>query len=197
MNIDCIATPSPPAAPGTPVGPSEIPREILASRYFDEFSVLHDSDTEVIVMGRSGKYEERMCLFRASRQQPWMVIRHDFVCRDCPLTQTPGQSVDAPTIDAPVNRGNVDYPAVSLEQAADVIVVLVPDEDFGLAPHERVVNGFVIRLDKGPMPHRIVFTAYSMLTPLEKGVPAKLFLKTFTDRDACYIIGNFAAPSGE
>jgi hypothetical protein len=67
MNIDCIATPSPPAAPGTPVSPSEIAREILTSRHFDEFSVLHDSDTEVIVMGRSGKYEERMCLFRASR----------------------------------------------------------------------------------------------------------------------------------
>ena len=115
------------------------------------------------------------------------------------ISQASGQLLYTPVPNRP-NRGNVDYPAVPLEQAADVIVVLVPDRTFYLVfptPHERVVHGSITHLLKGPLPHTIVHTPNTFVTSLEKGVPTKLFLKKFADRDAYYIIGNFAVRSGE
>ena len=106
------------------------------------------------------------------------------------VAQTAGQGLP--------NLGHVDRPAVPIEQAADVVVVLVPDETLDLhmpTPYERVVRGSIERLDKGPMPQVIVHTPNTIVTGLRAGVPAKVFLKKFEDRDVYYIIGVFAASS--
>lgn len=88
-----------------------------------------------------------------------------------------------------------DFPAVPPEQLADVIIVLRPHATFPLhvmMPTDRVVYGDVIRIEKGVLPHSIVHTRNTFITPLEAGVPRKLFLKAFSDgRSGHYIIGNF------
>jgi hypothetical protein len=113
------------------------------------------------------------------------------------VTQARGQSVRPPIMD-PTNRGHIDLPAIPIAQAADVIVVLIPDETFDLhvpTAHERVVRGSVARLEKGPLPQRIVHTPNTIVTGLQAGVPTKVFLKKFKDREDYYIIGVFAEPS--
>jgi hypothetical protein len=93
----------------------------------------------------------------------------------------------------------VDRVAVPMDQAADVIVVLIPDEsDDGVcgAPHDCVVRGSVVRLDKGPMPEQIVRTANSFGNPLKAGEPITLYLSKFKDRDAYYLIGAIPMPAG-
>jgi hypothetical protein len=115
------------------------------------------------------------------------------------VTQARGQSVPPPIMD-PTYRGHIDRPAVPIAQAADVIMVIVPDETIELhvpTPHERVVRGSIARLEKGPLPQRIVHTPNTIVTGLQAGVPAKVFLKKFKDRDDYYIIGVFAEPSKE
>jgi hypothetical protein len=114
------------------------------------------------------------------------------------VTQVSGQSMNPPP--GPVVPPPVDRMAVPLEQAADAIVVLVPDETFHLnvpLPNERVIRGSVLRQDKGPMPTMIVHTANTFTNPLHAGVPVKLFLSKFKDRDAYYIIGVHPNVSGE
>jgi hypothetical protein len=116
------------------------------------------------------------------------------------VTRTSGQNPYSPIMDHPVDRGHWDRAAVPLEQAADVIVVLVPDETFDLhipTPHERVIRGSIVRLDKGPMPPMIVHTPNTFVTPLQAKVPAKLFLTKFKDRDASFIIGVHPQVPGE
>lgn len=86
------------------------------------------------------------------------------------------------------------FPAVPIEQAADVIVVLRPNASFPLllpAPTDREVYGSILRVEKGVVPHRIVHKRHSFITSLEAGVPRKLFLKAFPDGSGHYIIGNF------
>lgn len=117
------------------------------------------------------------------------------------VTQTSAQNVHPPAPFNPfVRGGNVDRPAVPLEQAAHAIVVLVPDETVDLlaaAPHERVIRGSIVRHDKGPMPQMIVHTPNTIVNPLQAGVPARLFLAKFKDRDVYYIIGVHPLGSGE
>ena len=88
----------------------------------------------------------------------------------------------------------VDYPAVPVEQRADVILVLKPHTTFDLhvsSPAERIVEGDIVRLEKGVVPQTIVHTPNTMVAPLRAGVPVKLFLKAFRGRNAHYIIGVF------
>ena len=85
-------------------------------------------------------------------------------------------------------------PAVPIGQAADVILVLKPDAKYSLhipATVDRIVQGDIVRLEKGTLPHTIVHTRSTMGSPLAAGVPVKLFLKEFRDGHAHYIIGAF------
>jgi hypothetical protein len=110
-----------------------------------------------------------------------------------------GQIFYPPIMDPPTDRGHIDRPGVPIEQMADVIVVLVPDETLDLrvpTSHERVVRGTIVELHKGPLPQMIVHTPNGIVSALQAGVPAKLFLKKIKDRDAYDIIGNFAASPG-
>ncbi len=87
----------------------------------------------------------------------------------------------------------IDYvsPQKLPELIADSIVIYVPDKDMSLhipETTERVIKGHVIKVEKGVEPNLIIFKADTITTPLEKGVPVKLFLKRFPDREAYYPI---------
>lgn len=115
------------------------------------------------------------------------------------VTQASGQSMNPPAGFNPIMQPPADRVAVPLAQAADVIVVLMPDEsDDGacVGPHDCIVRGSVVRLDKGPMPEQIVRTANSFGNPLKAGEPITLYLKKFEDRDAYYLIGAIPMPAG-
>jgi hypothetical protein len=85
------------------------------------------------------------------------------------------------------------------EQLADVIVVFRPQMNLGLhavVPGEQVIQGSIVRLEKGVTPHTIVNTPNTIVGPLRAGVPVKLFLKSFKDRNVHYIIGVFPESYG-
>jgi hypothetical protein len=85
--------------------------------------------------------------------------------------------------------------AVPPEEIADAIVNFVPHENIDLhhaRPFERPIRGTVIKHERGPLPApAIVHTANTMIRPLEKGVPVKLFLKQYPGRDDYYVIAIF------
>lgn len=96
------------------------------------------------------------------------------------------------------NVMGTSLPAVPLEESADVIVILAPRQDYGLnvpMSMERSVNGQIIKLEKGSLGVRglpeaaIVHTPNTITSPLKQGVPKRLFLKKFPDRDTYYVIG--------
>ena len=85
----------------------------------------------------------------------------------------------------------IDYPANPPELLADSIVIYVPDKDMSLhipETTERVIEGHVIKVEKGVEPNLIIHKAGTITTPLEKDVPVRLFLKRFPDREAYYPI---------
>jgi hypothetical protein len=87
-----------------------------------------------------------------------------------------------------------DYPSVPPEQLAEVILVIKPHATLSLhlpAPTDRIVQGDIVRLEKGVLPHTIVHTRNTMGAPLRAGVPVKLYLKAFKDGHAYYIINIF------
>ena len=57
---------------------------------------------------------------------------------------------------------------------------------------DRIVEGDIVRLEKGVLPQTIVHTRNTIGSPLQAGVPVKLYLKAFKDGHAHYIIN--AAP---
>jgi len=86
--------------------------------------------------------------------------------------------------------GGIDFPAVPLVDAADVIVVFTPHIDIvTIAPVDRVVPGDLERVEKGAAPATIVYTKDSFGAFPQAGVRTKLFLKAFSDGHAHYIIG--------
>jgi hypothetical protein len=91
-------------------------------------------------------------------------------------------------------RDPVEFAPFTFAEFADVILVLRPSTDHPVfAPVERVILGDVERIVKGTMPRTIIYTANTLNAGLQAGVPVKLFLKAFPDRDAHYIIGIFPA----
>jgi hypothetical protein len=83
-------------------------------------------------------------------------------------------------------------PVVPLEKMADVIIVIRPQEKYSLhraATVDRMVQGQIMRVEKGVVPQMIVHTRNTLTSPLEAGVPVMLFLKEFKDGRAHYIIG--------
>lgn len=97
------------------------------------------------------------------------------------------------------HRSAVDYPAVPPEQLADVILVLKPHVTIPLhllSPTERVVQGDIVRVEKGVLPHTIIHTRNTIGSPLPAGVPMKLFLKAFRDGRGHYIIGVYPESYG-
>lgn len=85
------------------------------------------------------------------------------------------------------------------ETIADVILVLEPHDAFPLnvmTSAEQVVSGSVLRVERGAAPQRIVNTPNTIVDPLRPGVPVRLYLKAFKDRNAHYIIGVFPLPEG-
>jgi len=88
---------------------------------------------------------------------------------------------------------------VAPDQLADVIVVFTPQISLGLhavVPGEQVVPGSIVRLEKGVAPQLIVNTPNTIVGPLQAGVPVKLFLKSFKDRNVHYIIAVYPEPLG-
>jgi len=85
--------------------------------------------------------------------------------------------------------------ANSPEIIADSIVIYEPSMDMPLDEQgvERIIEGKIIKVEKGLEPNLIIHNASSFHTPLQNGVQIKLFLKQFQDRDAYYPIAIFPA----
>ena len=78
------------------------------------------------------------------------------------------------------------------EAMADVILVLEPLEALPLnvpTAGEQVVRGTVVHVERGVVPQLIVNTPNTIVGPLRVGVPVRLYLKSFSNRNAHYIIG--------
>lgn len=85
------------------------------------------------------------------------------------------------------------------EAMADVILVLEPHEALPLnvpTVGEQVVRGSVLRVERGVVPTLIVNTPNTIVGPLRVGVPVRLYLKSFSNRNAHYIIGVAPLPNG-
>jgi hypothetical protein len=96
------------------------------------------------------------------------------------------------------HEGVIDY-AVPPELIADSIVTYVPDMDMQLhkmETKERLIEGEVTKIEKGVEPKLIIHNANTMIMPLKEGVPVRLFLKRFPDKDAYYPIAIFPITSG-
>ena len=88
--------------------------------------------------------------------------------------------------------GSLVLIGVHPETVADVIVVLEPQQAFPLnvpTPGEQVIRGSVLRVERGVVPQLIVNTPNTIVAPLHVGVPVRLYLKSFSNRNAHYIIG--------
>lgn len=96
------------------------------------------------------------------------------------------------------NQGAIDY-GISPEFLADAIVIHVSDQDLSLhRPErtERVIRGKTLKVEKGPLPKVIVHAGNAIVRPLQAGVPMRVFLKRFPDRDAYYVIAVLPLSSG-
>ncbi len=84
-------------------------------------------------------------------------------------------------------------------ELADAVVIYVPSHHHDLnkvKPHERFIDGHAIKVEKGVAPVTIVHTANTFIRPLEAGVPVRLCLKKFLDREAYYIIAILSINEG-
>jgi hypothetical protein len=96
------------------------------------------------------------------------------------------------------HEGVIEY-AIPPELIADSIVTYVPDMDMSLhkmEKTERIIEGEVVKVEQGVEPNLIIHNAYTMIMPLKEGVPMRLFLKRFPDKDAYYPIAIFPIDSG-
>lgn len=100
---------------------------------------------------------------------------------------------------ATTETGIVEY-AEAPDQKADAIVVYTPTAHHALdkmESFERVLKGRVETQEKGNAPpNLIVHKANTMIMPLEAGMPVRLYLKRFPDRDAYYPIAIFPVSQG-
>lgn len=84
---------------------------------------------------------------------------------------------------------------------ADAIVVYTPMAHHALEkmePSERMLTGRVDKLEKGEHTSMvIVHKANTMIRPLKAGVPVRMYLKRFPDREAYYPIAIFSVAQGE
>jgi len=65
-----------------------------------------------------------------------------------------------------------------------------------VVPGEQVIPGSILRVEKGVVPQMIVNTPNTIVGPLHAGVPVKLFLKSFKDRNVHYIIAVYPESFG-
>jgi len=61
---------------------------------------------------------------------------------------------------------------------------------------EQIIRGSVLRVERGALPQLIVNTPNTIVGPLRVGVPVRLYLKSFSNRNAHYIIGVAPLPNG-
>lgn len=97
-------------------------------------------------------------------------------------------------------QGIAEY-ASDPEPMADAIVVYTPMAHHALEKmesSERVLTGRIDKLEKGKDASMvIVHKANTMIRPLKAGVPVKMYLKRFPDRDAYYPFAIFSVAQGE
>jgi hypothetical protein len=98
------------------------------------------------------------------------------------------------------DKGIGEY-APDPELIADAVVVYVPMAHHALEKldkSERTISGRVDKLEKGRSTQMvIVHKANTMIRPLHAGVPVKMYLKRFPDRDAYYPIAIFSVNQGD
>lgn len=104
--------------------------------------------------------------------------------------------VNAQEVSDSSHEGLIDY-AIPPELIADSIVIYEPNMDLPLDEQgtEHIIEGKVTRVEKGLEPNLIIHNASTIHMPLEEGVPVKLFLKQFPDREAYYPIAIFPVTS--
>lgn len=83
---------------------------------------------------------------------------------------------------------------INPEEIADSIITFVPSRSMDLHKPkltERIIKGKIDKVEKGKKPNLIILTPNTFTTPLTEGVPKKIFLKRYPDRDAYYPIAIF------
>ena len=99
------------------------------------------------------------------------------------------------------HSGTVEY-GLHPGTTADAIVVMEADEDLPLhhaSKEVRVIRGKIHSNERDRvMDGTVTHAPYTIVSPLRKGEPVKLFLKRYKDRNDFYIIGVLPAesPSG-
>jgi hypothetical protein len=96
-----------------------------------------------------------------------------------------------------VGHATGHYPTTPLDQVADVVLILKPQERYSLhkmATVDRIIQGEIVHIEKGSSEKDIisipiVHTRNTFTLPLDSGVPVKLYLSRFKDGHAYYIIG--------
>ena len=94
-----------------------------------------------------------------------------------------------------LNRGQtVDY-GIHPRLLADAEAILMPNADFDLGRGSRqeiLITGEIISKDERFSPENsIILPPKSFIRPLQKGVPVRMYLKKYQDRNAYYPIGIF------
>ncbi len=103
-------------------------------------------------------------------------------------------SVNANSSDDANNKYHEDIifeEALSPEKIADSIVFIVPSKSMDLhipKSTERIIKGEITKVEKGREPNLIILSPNTFTAPLTEGIPKKIYLKQFTDRDAYYPI---------
>jgi hypothetical protein len=82
---------------------------------------------------------------------------------------------------------------VAPETVADSVIEFTPSRDAALnipLAQEQNLEGRMV-LQAGTAPTSIIVPAHTMILPLQQGVPVRMFLMRFEDRDAYYPIAIF------
>lgn len=90
-------------------------------------------------------------------------------------------------------------PTTSPLELADTVLIYVPAHHHELdrvEKYERVIDGNITKIEKGLSPVTIVHTANTLIRRLEAGVPVRLCLKKFVDREEYYIIAILPVDNG-
>jgi hypothetical protein len=86
------------------------------------------------------------------------------------------------------------FGSIGILPEPDVVLIFRPHDDHFFSAVEEVVRGEILSIEKGVAPGLIVTTAGSLGPAWQAGVPIRLSLLRFADRDAYYPISAGPAP---
>lgn len=107
-------------------------------------------------------------------------------------------SINAQELHGIEHRGLSDF-ATPPGDIADSVISFRPSIDMALDKAERterIIEGEILETEKGIKPDLIIQNANTIIIPLKKGVPVKMFLKRFPKQEGYYPIAIFPMDAG-